>query len=313
MSTSDWASILTAAVVAMLPLLLAAVGGLISDRVGVFNFGIEGVMLVGAVVGFMAAFDYESPGIGILAGGVAGGLFTLILYALPVVYLRASPILMSFAIWFVGVGLSGQLGVGYTNQPLQNPIRTWDIPVLGDAPVIGPALFQQAWPFYASVVILVGVWWLLSRSRHGLNIRSLGEDPGAAYASGVPVQRLRVLYVTVGGAFMGVGGAILSIVIVQAWLSEMVAGRGFIAIALVIVASWRPLALVWAGGIFGLMTALASFGQVRGWSVPSEMLSMTPYVLTVLALTVQAAIARARGGGSPAPAALGAGFYRGQR
>ena len=313
MSTAVWVSILSAAVVFMLPLLFAAAGALISDRVGVFNYGIEGVMLMGAVLGFMGALNFESPLLGLLLGGLGGGVFTLVLYALPVVYLRASPLLMSFAIWFVGIGLSGQIGVDYVNRQLTEPIKPWDIPLLSDIPVLGPVLFQQVWPFYVSIALLIAVWWVLTKSRHGLNVRSLGQDPGSAYASGVQVQRLRVLYVSLGGALMGVGGAVLSVVIVRTWLSEMVAGRGFIAIALVIVASWRPLALLWAGGLFGLMTALANYGQVRGWSVPGELLSAAPYVLTVLALTAQSIAAWARGGGSPAPAALGEDFYRGQR
>lgn len=313
MSAAVWVSILSAAVVAMLPLLFASAGTLLSDRAGVFNYGVEGVMLMGAVVGFIAAFESSSPLLGLVTAAVVGGAFTFVLYALPVVYLRASPLLMSFALWFIGVGLSGQIGVTYLNKQLTTATPPWSIPLLRDIPVLGPVLFDQVWPFYAALLVLIAVWWVLAGTRHGLSVRSLGEDPGAAFAAGVAVQRLRTLYVSLGGALMGVGGAILSVVIVRTWLNDMVAGRGFVAIALVIVASWRPMGILWVGGLFGLSTALANFGQVRGWPIPSEVLSMAPYVLTILALTAQSVVTRARRGGSPAPAALGADFYRGQR
>lgn len=313
MTAAVWMSILSAAIVAMLPLLFASAGTLLSDRVGVFNYGVEGVMLMGAVVGFIAAFQTSSPLLGLLIAAVVGGTFTCVLYALPVVYLRASPLLMSFALWFIGVGLSGQIGVTYLNQQLPTATQTWSVPLLRDIPVLGPVLFEQVWPSYVAVVLLVVIWWLLLGTRHGLSLRSLGEDPGAAFAAGVAVQRLRVLYVSLGGALMGIGGAILSVVIVRTWLNDMVAGRGFIAIALVIVASWRPMGILWVGGLFGLSAALANFGQVRGWEIPSEMLSMAPYILTIVALTVQSTVTLVRRGGSPAPAALGSDFYRGQR
>lgn len=313
MSIDVWQDTLAAAVVAAVPLIYAACGSLLNEKVGVLNYGIEGVMLIGAVLGFIVASETGNAVLGLLVGAAAGAVFVLVLFAVPVVFLRASMLLMSFALWFIGAGVSSQIGTNYSNRPLAHAMQPWEIPLLSDIPFAGKILFAQIWPAYLGVAIVVGVWFLLTRTRHGLSVRSLGEDPASAYASGVRVAPWRLFYVSVGGLLMGLGGAVLSVAITQGWQTAMTSGRGFIAFALVIFAAWRPLGLLWTSIVVGFMLVLASVGQAQGWSVPSEFLSMAPYLVTIAALIVQALIVRRRGGGSPAPTALGADFYKGQR
>jgi ABC-type uncharacterized transport system permease subunit len=299
---------LVAAVFVAVPLLFGALGELISERVGVMNIGIEGVMTVGATAGFVAAVSTGNAAAGLLAGAVLGGGFTLVFFALPVLVFQTSQILVGFAVWFIGLGASAQFGESYALKPLDAHVATIKIPLVAEIPLIGDMLFQQPWPYYVAVLMAVTVTVLLNRSAHGLNLRGIGDDPPAAYASGVPVLRWQILYVTVGGALMGLGGAVVSVVVTQHWAPELIAGRGWIAFALVIFVGWRPLGLLWATFLFGILLTLETVGQAEGWAIPAPILAMPPYLATVAILIV-----RSRRGYRLAPAALGTAFFRGGR
>lgn len=308
-----WQASLTTAVLAATPLLYAAIGELLTEKTGVENWGIEGTMLIGAVVGFIAADKSGSALIGLGVGGAAGLVFAIVSFGVPVVVLRANPILVAFAVWFMGVGLSTAIGTNYVNRPLHAGIQPTRIPGLADIPWVGTIFFNQIWPVYAGVVLVVAASMLLGRTRHGLAMRALGEDPASAYASGVPVVRWRLVYTGVGGFFVGVGGAILSVVVTGIWQENMTGFRGWIALALVFFVGWRPLALLLAAYLFGVLIVLGSLGQAEGWPISSEFLNMAPYLFTIVAVTLRTVIELRRGGGSLAPAALGRDFYRGQR
>jgi simple sugar transport system permease protein len=299
---------LVGAVLVAVPLLYAALGELISERVGVMNIGIEGIMSVGAAAAFIAAIKTGSPALAMLTGTVVGGLFTLVFFAVPVILLRTSQILVGFAVWFIGLGASSQFGESYATQAIKTKIATLKIPLLADIPFVGEILFEQPWPFYVGVLVAVAVALLLTRTAHGLDLRGIGDDPAAAYASGVPVLRWQLLYVSLGGALMGLGGAVISVVITHHWQSGLIAGRGWIALALVIFVGWRPLGLLWATYLFGILLTLDTVGQAEDWAIPAAILAMPPYLATVAILII-----RSRRGYRLAPAALGTSFLRGGR
>lgn len=308
-----WQASLATAVLAAVPLLYAAIGELLTEKTGVANWGIEGTMLIGAVVGFIAAFESGSVLLGLVCGGLVGFVFALICFGIPVVVLRANLILVAFATWFIGIGLSTAIGKNYVNVPLHATLGRTRIPGLADIPFVGEIFFNQIWPVYLGVVLAVGANVLLGGTRHGLAMRSLGEDAASAYASGVPVVRWRLFYTGVGGFFVGCGGALLSVVITSGWQENMTGFRGWIALALVFFVGWRPLALLYASYLFGVLIVLGSLGQAEGWPVASEFLNMAPYLFTIVAVTLRTLVERRRGGGSLAPAGLTRDFYRGQR
>jgi ABC-type uncharacterized transport system permease subunit len=299
---------LVGAVLVAVPLLFAALGELLSERVGVMNIGIEGVMSIGAAAAFVVGVKTGDPAVGLLAGTVIAGLFTLVFFAVPVILLRTSDILVGFAVWFIGLGASAHFAQSYATEPLRAKVATLKIPLLADIPFVGEILFEQPWPYYLAVFAAVAVALVLTRTAHGLNLRGIGDDPGAAYASGVPVLRWQVLYVTLGGALMGLGGAVISVVVTHHWQSGLIAGRGWIALALVIFVGWRPLGLLWATYLFGILLTLETVGQAEDWAVPAAVLAMPPYLATVAILII-----RNRRGYRLAPAALGMPFLRGGR
>ncbi|MEA2379313.1 MAG: ral nucleoside transport system permease protein [Thermoleophilaceae bacterium] len=304
---------LASAVLAGIPLAYAALGELLSERVGVINIGIEGVMLVGAAVGFVIAVDSGSTLIGFLASALAGGAFAGAFVALPIVFGRAPQIVIGFAAWFIGIGLSGEVAASYTSRALPQRMAEVHVPLLRDLPLVGKPFFEAPWPVYLGVVLVLLVAFLLHRTRHGMNLRAIGEDPGSAHAAGVPVVRWQLVYVTVGGALMGLGGGMLSLVTIRHWQDQMVAGGGWIALALVIFVAWRPVALLWGAYFFGILLVLGDVGQSQGWGIPSPILDMAPYLLTIAVLIARATRTRRWGGPPTAPAALGSVFVRGQR
>ena len=313
MSDAVFAGLLASAVLAAVPLAYAALGELLCEHVGVMNIGIEGVMLVGAAVGFVVAVDTGSPVAGFAASGLAGALFTLLFVAIPIVVGHAPQIVVGFAAWFIGIGLSGELAADYTSRPLPRHFGDLHVPLLRDVPLIGRPIFDQPWPVYLGVAVVVAASLVLYRTRHGMNVRAIGEDPASAHAAGVPVIRWQLVHVVLGGGLMGLGGGMLSLVTIRHWQDQMVAGRGWIALALVIFVAWRPVALLWGTFFFGFLLILGDVGQSQGWGISPAILDMVPYLLTVAVLIVRASRARRWGGPSTAPAALGSVFVRGQR
>ncbi len=255
-------AILLTVVTAATPLVLASLGELVSERAGVLNLGVEGMMVMGAVLAFAATQATGSPYIGILAGIACGALFSL-LFGFLTLTLVANQVATGLALTILGLGVSGQIGepyVGMSGVKLQ-PIV---IPLLSDIPFIGPILFKQDLIFYLSIALVFGVNWFLFRSRAGLKIRAIGDNHASAHALGIHVIRTRYLAVMFGGACAGLAGAQLSLVYTPQWVENMSAGRGWIALALVVFASWRPWRLLAGGYLFGAGTSGPVHAQAVG-------------------------------------------------
>ncbi|WLS08377.1 ABC transporter permease [Shinella sumterensis] len=275
-------AILLTVVTAATPLVLASLGELVSERAGVLNLGVEGMMVMGAVLAFAATQATGSPYIGILAGIACGALFSL-LFGFLTLTLVANQVATGLALTILGLGVSGQIGepyVGMSGVKLQ-PIV---IPLLSDIPFIGPILFKQDLIFYLSIALVFGVNWFLFRSRTGLKIRAIGDNHASAHALGIHVIRTRYLAVMFGGACAGLAGAQLSLVYTPQWVENMSAGRGWIALALVVFASWRPWRLLAGGYLFGAVSISQLHAQALGLGIPSQFLSALPYAATVIVL-----------------------------
>ena len=281
---NELAALVAATLAAGTPLLLAAMGIVISERSGVVNLGIEGIMLVAAVAGFGAAHATGLPELGFGAGALAGAALAL-LFATLALGLLTNQYATGLALALFGAGLSAFLG-----QPLQGeslPARGPDgIALLRDIPMVGPALFAQHWLVYFALVLVVAVAWFLHRTRAGLVLRAVGESPEAAHALGHPVRRIRFAALAFGGACAGLAGAYLSIVYTPLWSEGMVAGRGWIALALVTFATWRPGRVLLGAYLFGGVTMLQFFLQGTGAEIPSQLLAMSPYLATIVVLAL---------------------------
>jgi ABC-type uncharacterized transport system permease subunit len=283
MSTGFIIAVLATAVTAGTPIFYAALGELISERSGVLNLGVEGMMLVGAVTGFMAGSITQNHWIGLLAAMAAGGAMGFI-HAFLCVSLRANQVVSGLALTIFGTGLSGYLGKSLVGTPLPDPFRVVDIPVLSNIPVIGPILFQHDILVLFSYILAPLCWFIVFRTRAGLNLRAVGDNPGAADSLGVNVFLIRYVSVIVGGILAGIGGAYISMAYVPTWMENMVAGRGWIAVALVIFATWNPLNALWGSYVFGGIDALGYRLQAIDVSMSPYFLKMLPYLFTVLVL-----------------------------
>ncbi len=299
------------AILAASPVLIAATGELFEETVGVYNLGIEGAMLVGALTAVVATNATESVILGCLAAIGAGALASLC-FGVSVVYLKADMVVAGLALTFLGIGLTGTFGADYVLEAAVVRIPEWNIPLLSQIPYVGDALFQHLALTYAAFAMPLGAWFILFRTRHGLNMRAIGENPAAADVSGINVNGWRLFYVGVGGGFAGLGGAFLSLGPIGTWLSQMTAGLGWIALAIVIFANWRPLRLIAGALLFGVLGTFGNVAQALGWNVPSEVFSALPYLGTIAVLVALAWFNSVRGGRPPWPAALGLPFVRGE-
>jgi ABC-type uncharacterized transport system permease subunit len=289
---------------------IVALGELLAEKSGVLNLGLEGMMLMGAVSAFLVVNRFvQDPFAGLAAAILVGALMGAV-FGLSVVALKANQLLCGLAMNFVGAGLSGLIGGPYAAQPTVARFEPVRIPFLGDLPLIGDALFNQtALVYFAYLVLPALVYWLLYGTRHGLSVQAAGENPAAAHAAGIHVNRLRFLYATVGGSLAGVGGAYLTLALTPAWIEGVTSGRGWIALALVIFAGWRPYGVVAGALVFGAVTSLGFVGQLRGWPVPSAYLSMLPYLSTLGLMFVPFLLkSRAQRKLSAQPSALGVAF-----
>ena len=281
---NEVAALIAATLAAGTPLLLAAIGVVVSEKSGVVNLGIEGIMLVAAVAGFGAAHATGLPELGFGAGALAGAALAL-LFATLALGLLTNQYATGLALALFGAGLSAFLG-----QPLQGeslPARAPDgIALLRDLPMVGPALFAQHWLVYFALLLVVAVAWFLHRTRAGLVLRAVGESPEAAHALGHPVRQIRFAALAFGGACAGLAGAYLSIVYTPLWSEGMVAGRGWIALALVTFATWRPGRVLLGAYLFGGVTMLQFFLQGTGAEIPSQLLAMSPYLATIVVLAL---------------------------
>jgi ABC-type uncharacterized transport system permease subunit len=277
-------SILISVCVASTPLLLAATGELVVERSGVLNLGVEGMMIMGAVAGFSMAQVTGNPYLGALAGIAAGAVFSL-LFAFLTLSLVANQVATGLALTILGLGLSGMIGEGFVGQPGIKMLPI-DIPILTDLPLVGKLLFGQDVLFYSSLILVAVVSWFLFRTRAGLMLRSVGDNPKSAHALGIPVIRIRYMAVMFGGACAGLAGAHLSLVYVPQWVEGMTAGRGWIALALVVFASWRPARVLVGAYLFGAVTIAQFHAQAFGIPIPAQFLTSLPYIATIVVLVL---------------------------
>lgn len=276
--------ILLTIITAATPLVIASIGELVTERAGVLNLGVEGMMIIGAVVAFAAAQYTGSPMIGLMAGVLSGMLFSL-LFGFLTLTLVSNQVATGLALTILGLGFSGMIGEPFVGSPGLR-MEAIAIPVLSDIPVLGPLLFNQDIFFYLSVALVIGVNWFLFSTRSGLMLRSIGDNHGSAHALGINVVGIRYLAVMFGGACAGLAGAQLSLVYTPQWVENMSAGRGWIALALVVFASWRPWRLLLGGYLFGAVSILQLHAQAYGVGIPSQVMSSLPYLATIIVLVV---------------------------
>ena len=277
-------SILLTIATAATPLLIAAIGELVVERSGVLNLGVEGMMVMGAVAGFGAGLLTGSPWIGLLAAIVVGALFSL-LFAVMTLSLATNQVATGLSLTLLGLGLSGMLGTGFVVLPGERLPNLY-IPMLTDLPVVGRLLFGQDPIFYISIALVFGVSWFLFKTRTGLTLRSIGDSHTSAHALGIQVIKYRYLAVMFGGACAGLAGGHLSLVYTPQWVENMTAGRGWIALALVVFSSWRPLRVLAGAYIFGAVWIGQLHAQAFGIPIPSQFLSSLPYLATIVVLVI---------------------------
>jgi ABC-type uncharacterized transport system permease subunit len=293
-------SIIHAILVASTPLVFAGLGALIQERAGVLNLGIEGLMIVGALAGFATALAGYPLLVSVLAAALAGALLASI-FALLVLRLYANPVATGLALTLFGLGLAALAGSQYVGQAAPQ-VDTWSIPLLNHLSVIGHALFSHDPLVYLSILMAFVIWWFLTKSRAGLILRAVGENHASAHALGFSVRGIRFLAIISGGALAAIGGSYLTLVQTPLFVEGMTAGRGWIALALVVFASWRPFRVIAGAYLFGSVTILQLHSQAFGISIPAQWLSMLPYIVTIVALV----LISARGEkGLAAPGSLG--------
>ncbi|WP_024585591.1 ABC transporter permease [Aliihoeflea sp. 2WW] len=277
-------AILLTVSMAATPLLLAAIGELVVERSGVLNLGVEGMMIMGAVTGFGVALMTGNPFLGALAAIIVGALFSL-LFAFLTLTLVTNQVATGLALTLLGLGLSGMVGESFVGQPGVRLPRL-DVPFLSELPIVGRLVFSQDLIFYVSVFLTIGVAWFLFYTKAGLTLRSVGDNHASAHALGIKVVRIRYLAVLFGGACAGLAGAHLSLVYVPQWVENMTAGRGWIALALVVFASWRPLRVLAGAYLFGAVSIGQLHAQALGIGIPSQLLSALPYIATIVVLVL---------------------------
>ncbi len=299
-------AILLTVITAATPLLIAAIGELVVERSGVLNLGVEGMMIMGAASGVAVAIVTGSSLLGVLAA-IGAGMVLSALFALLTLGLAANQYASGLALTIFGLGLSGVVGAPFVGIQREG-IGRIEVPLLSELPVIGPILFRQDPFVYASFLLVAAVAWFLWRTKPGLILRACGENPVSAHALGYPVLRIRLYAVLFGGACAGLAGAYLSLVLTPFWTAGMTAGRGWIALAIVVFASWLPFRAMLGAYLFGGLIILQLHAQTAGVAVPSQLLAALPYLITIVALTLIMAARRGGGGGGVAPAGLGQPF-----
>ena len=280
----SFALLLAATLNAGTVLAIAGTGLLINERAGIINLGAEGLMLVSAIAGFATAVHSGNDWLAFGAGAVAGALMAAA-FGVLVIWLNTNQVASGLALSLFGAGFSAFVGIGYVQGKLGERPQ-FSVPFLADIPLIGPAFFRQHPMVYLAIALVAGVAWFLYRSRAGLVLRAVGESPESAHALGYPVRRIRMAAVMTGGALCGVAGAYLSVVYTPLWVEGMVAGKGWIALALTTFATWRPARVLLGAYLFGGVTMLQFHLQGEGVEIPSQFLSMLPYVATIVVLVL---------------------------
>ena len=299
------AILIASLMVASVPIILAAIGELVVEKAGVLNLGVEGMMIMGAICGFATAVGTGSPILGFVGGALGAAALSLVFAVLTQVFL-ANQVATGLALTLFGLGLSSMIGQGYVGI---KPPATGEVPMgpLADIPFFGEVLFSHDWMVYVSIAVVAAVWAVLRYTRMGLILRAVGESHDAAHALGYKVTRIRILAILFGGAMAGLGGAYVSLIRVPQWTDGITAGAGWIALAIVVFASWKPWRVLLGAYLFGGITVLQLNLQAAGARIPVEYLSMSPYLITILVLVIMSS-----GKGKAAlnaPAALGQNFH----
>jgi simple sugar transport system permease protein len=296
------------------PLAFAAVGEILAERSGILNLGVQGMMLIGAVMGFWATFQTGSLWLGVLVAMVAGAALSVI-HAFNSVTLRVSQIVSGLALTIFGTGLAIFIGRAGSNALVGRPSRAVFQPIfpesLADIPLVGPLIFGHDALVYLSWIMVAVASYYLFHTRPGLSVRAVGEDPASAEAAGINVSSVRYIHVMIGGALAGLGGAYFSLALVPSWQDNPIGSAGWIAIALVILASWRPWRALWVAYLFGIAGRINFTFQTLEINIPSNLLAMLPFVLAILAMIIFASGKRGKLLG--APAALGIPYFREER
>ena len=284
LSEINFAVLVASLIVASTPLVLAALGELIVEKSGVLNLGVEGMMIIGAVTGFIVGVETGSAYIGMMAAAMAGALLSL-LFAFIILIMQANQVASGLALTIFGLGIAALMGHPYTG--IKSPqISTISIPILSEIPILGTMFFQHDLIVYLSLISVLTIWYFLTRMRAGLILRSVGEDHDVAHSLGYRVITIRFLAIVFGGAMAGVGGGYLSLFRVPQWTEGMTAGAGWIALALVVFSGWRPFRLLIGAYIFGGITILQLNAQAAGLGIPASFMSMLPYIATIVVLVL---------------------------
>ncbi|RLG40319.1 MAG: ABC transporter permease [Thermoproteota archaeon] len=308
MNSTLIASVLKSAIRAGTPLLYATVGEIYAERSGIMNLGVEGMMIMGAVSGYGVGIITGNPWLAILTAGLVGALMGLIHSVLSINF-RVNQVVSGLALTMFGLGLSSLAGAKYIGVPKRASLTTVKIPFLSKIPVIGEVLFNQDPIVYASFIVVPFLWFFLFKTKAGIIIRSVGENPAAADALGVKIYLVRHLCTVFGGFMAGLAGAYLSVVYTPAWVENMTAGRGWIAVALTIFSLWNPLRAMLGAYLFGGVEAVQF--NLQAYGIPPDILGMMPYLLTILVMVFGAEERiRKRLG---APSALGVPYVRGEK
>ena len=296
------------------PLVFGTVGEILTERSGILNLGVQGIMLFGAVAGFWATFVTESLWLGVLAALVAGAGLSVI-HAFNSVTLRVSQIVSGLALTIFGTGVAVYIGKAGSDPLIGQPSKAIFEPIfpeaLADLPIVGPLIFGHDALVYLSWVVVAAASYYLFRTRPGLTVRAVGEDPASAEAAGINVSAVRYVHVMIGGALAGLGGAYFSLALVPSWQDNPIGQAGWISIALVILASWRPWRALWVAYLFGIAGRLNFTFQTLEINVPATLLDMLPFLLAIIAMIALTSGKRARFLG--APAALAIPYFREER
>jgi len=303
---------LRAAIQAGTPLLFATLGEVLTEKAGNLNLGVEGLMLLGAVGGFAAGLITQSATVAIIVALLAGAFGGLI-YAFLTVTLQTNQVVTGLALTIFGTGISGYAGRFVMGDIIPNTIRSTfkakAIPILSDIPFIGEILFNQNIFVYGGLILAIIMTLYLAKTKQGLNLRSVGENPSAADASGIPVSTYKYIHIIIGSAISALGGAYLSLVHVPAWQENITAGRGWIAVALVIFSMWSPAKAIFGAYLFGGLDIIGFRLQQTNIAISQYLIGMLPYIITILVLVISSMIKRRQ----QAPNSLGVSYFREDR
>jgi len=273
---------LAAAVRSGTPILFAVIGEIMTERAGVLNLGLEGLMLIGALSGFMAVYISSNLWLAVIIAMLMGGLFSLF-FAILTVTLKTNQVVTGLALTMMGTGLTAFIGKDYIGKTAER-FQHFSVPLLGEIPFLGPILFNQDWLVYITYLLVPLTWYYIFHTRWGMEMRAVGENPKTADSSGINVFKVRYIYVVIGGMITALGGAYLSLASTSMWIENMSAGRGWIAVALVIFAGWNPLKGILGAYLFGGVSILRLRLEAIGTGIPSHILMMFPYLLTLIVL-----------------------------